>query len=107
MYSGEEIKSKLNSVGITEGHFTINLGAGKQHYILEENGTIINVDSTVEKLNQVNWIDNGQQVGDKINVYGNDYIVDHEGHIKVSVNDHFTTTQIICPSKMEINQEMN
>lgn len=43
-FSKEEIKETLAGFGITEGHFTIDAGAGTHHYILLENGVVEGVD---------------------------------------------------------------
>lgn len=98
-YNREEVLSVCKSVGFTTGFFSINAGDGEHHYILQESGNVINVDKEIEKLNNMNWIEIGYKEGDTFSVYGNEYAVDSSGHIKVSADDTFTSTDIIYPSR--------
>ena len=82
------------SVGIKPGFFSIDAGSGVHHYILQESGRIINVDKEIERLNSRDWINAGFKEGETVSGYGNDYIVDSSGHINVSAEDTFTSTEI-------------
>ena len=96
-FSNEEQKEILAGFGITEGHFTIDAGAGTRHYMLLENGVIVDVDKRIDFMNRTDWKKQGYQTGDVINVYGKECIVDEAGHIKVSAEDAFTDTKIQYP----------
>ena len=95
----EDVLLTCEKVGITPGFFSIDAGAGKHTYILEESGKVINVDTEIKNLNKLNWIEIGYKEGDTFSVYGNEYAIDSSGHIKVSADDTFTSTEIIYPSK--------
>lgn len=47
----------------------------------------------------INWIEIGYKEGDTISVYGNEYVVDSSGHINVSTDDTFTSTDIRYPRR--------
>lgn len=98
-YSREEVLSTCEKVGITPGFFSIDAGAGKHTYILQESGKVTNVDAEIKNLNNINWIEIGYKEGDTFSVYGNEYAIDSSGHINVSADDTFTSTEIIYPSR--------
>ncbi|MCM1047660.1 MAG: hypothetical protein NC433_04460 [Clostridiales bacterium] len=98
-YSRDEVLSTCEKVGITPGFFSIDAGAGKHTYILQESGEAMNVDAEIKNLNNINWIEIGYKEGDTFSVYGKEYAVDSSGHINVSANDTFTSTEIIYPSR--------
>ena len=98
-YKREDVLSTCGKVGITPGFFSIDAGAGKHTYILEESGNVINVDTKIRDLNKINWIEIGYKEGDTFSVYGNEYAIDSSGHIHVSADDTFTSTDIIYPRK--------
>ena len=98
-YSREDVLSTCEKVGITPGFFSIDAGAGKHSYILQESGSVINVDAEIKNLNKINWIEIGYKEGDTFSVYGNEYAIDSSGHINVSADDTFTSTEIIYPSR--------
>lgn len=62
-------------VGLTPGFFSVDAGAGTHHYILRENGKVVNVDKKIEQLNHINWLEAGYQEGDIFSVYGKEYAV--------------------------------
>ena len=97
-FNREDVLSVCESVGFTTGFFSMDAGNGLHNYILKESGEVINVDKKIEQLNRMNWIEAGFKEGDTISVYGNDYIIDSNGRIDVSVEDKFTSTEIIYPS---------
>jgi hypothetical protein len=43
--------SVCEKVGITTGFFSIDAGAGKHNYILQESGKVINIDANIKRLN--------------------------------------------------------
>ncbi|MCM1050220.1 MAG: hypothetical protein NC433_17555 [Clostridiales bacterium] len=96
-YSRDEVLSTCEKVGITQGFFSIDAGAGKHTYILQESGEAMNVDAEIKNLNNINWIEIGYKEGDTFSVYGKEYAVDSSGHINVSIDDTFTSTEIIYP----------
>ena len=98
-FKREEVLSVCKNVGLTTGFFSINAGDGEHHYILQESGNVINIDREIEKLNNMNWIEIGYKEGDTFSVYGNEYAIDSSGHINVSTDDTFTSTDIIYPSR--------
>ncbi|MCM1192559.1 MAG: hypothetical protein NC389_09020 [Acetatifactor muris] len=98
-YSRDEVLSTCEKVGITPGFFSIDAGAGKHTYILQESGKVTNVDAEIKNLNNINWIEIGYKEGDTFSVYGKEYAVDSSGHINVSVGDAFTSTEIIYPGR--------
>lgn len=104
-YSREEVLSTCEKAGINPGFFSIDAGAGKHTYILQESGKVINVDAKIKNLNNMNWIEIGYKEGDTFSVYGNEYAIDSSGHINVSVDDTFTSTEIIYPSRQKDEQE--
>ena len=59
----------------------------------------MNVDAEIKNLNHINWIEIGYQEGDPFFVYGKEYAVDSSGHINVSADDTFTSTEIIYPTR--------
>lgn len=97
LYSRKEVLSTCEKVGITPGFFSIDAGAGKHTYILQESGNVINVDNNIERWNNINWIGSGYKEGDTFSIYGNEYAIDSSGHIHVSVDDTFTSTDVIYP----------
>ena len=98
-FKREEVLSVCKSVGISPGFFSVDAGDGTHHYILLESGNVINVDKQIEKMNNINWIEIGYKEGDTFSVYGNEYAIDSSGHINVSTDDAFTSTEIIYPSR--------
>ncbi|MBO5209987.1 MAG: hypothetical protein J6B68_11715 [Lachnospiraceae bacterium] len=96
-FSNEEQKEILAGFGITEGHFTIDAGAGTHHYMLLENGVVIDIDKRMELMNKTNWHNQGYQTGEVINVYGKECVIGEDGHIQVSAEDGFTDTKIQYP----------
>ena len=97
LHSRKEVLSTCEKVGITPGFFSIDAGAGKHTYILQESGNVINVDKEINNMNNTNWIGAGYKEGDTFSVYGNEYAIDSSGHIHVSVDDTFTSTDVIFP----------
>ena len=98
LYSNEEVLSVCEKVGISPGFFSIDAGAGKHTYLLQESGKTINVDAKIKQLNDINWIEIGYKEGDTFSVYGKEYAIDSSGHINVSAEDEFTSTEIKYPS---------
>lgn len=78
---------------------------GRHTYILQESGKVINVDAKIKQLNDINWIEAGYKEGDTFSVYGSEYAIDSNGHINVSADDTFTSTEIIYPSKSLKNEQ--
>ena len=78
------------------------LGAGKHTYLLQESGKTINVDAKIKQLNDINWIEIGYKEGDTFFVYGKEYAIDSSGHINVSAEDEFISTEIKYPSRSMI-----
>ena len=99
LYSNEEVLSVCEKVGISPGFFSIDAGAGKHTYLLQESGKTINVDAKIKQLNDINWIEIGYKEGDTFSVYGKEYAIDSSGHINVSAEDEFTSTEIKYPSR--------
>ena len=97
LYSRKEVLSTCEKVGIKPGFFSIDAGAGKHTYILQESGNVINVDKEINNLNNTNWIRAGYKEGDTFSVFGNEYAIDNSGHIHISVDDTFTSTDVIFP----------
>ena len=62
-------------------------------------GKTINVDAKIKQLNDINWIEIGYKEGDTFSVYGKEYAIDSSGHINVSAEDEFTSTEIKYPSR--------
>ena len=81
------------------GLFSIDAGAGKHTYLLQESGKTINVDAKIKQLNAINWIEIGYKEGNTFSVYGKEYAIDSSGHINVSAEDEFTSTGIKYPSR--------
>ena len=52
LYSNEEVLSVCEKVRISPGFFSIDAGAGKHTYLLQESGKTINVDA---KIKTVKW----------------------------------------------------
>lgn len=98
-YDKKEVLSVCEKVGLTPGFISVNAGAGTHHYILRENGKVVNVDKKIEQLNQINWLEVGYQEGDIFSVYGKKYAVDSSGHINVSKEEEFTSVEIVYPSR--------
>ena len=99
LYSRKEVLSTCEKVGITPGFFSIDAGAGKHTYILQESGNVINVDKNIARWNNMNWIEIGYKEGDTFSIYGNEYAIDSSGHIHVSADDTFTSTDVIFPKR--------
>lgn len=99
LYSNEEVLSVCEKVGISPGFFYIDAGVGKHTYLLQEPGKTINVDAKIKQLNDINWIEIGYKEGDTFSVYGKEYAIDSSGHINVSAEDEFTSTEIKYPSR--------
>ena len=53
----------------------------------------------IKQLNDINWIEIGYKEGDTFSVYGREYAIDSSGHINVSAEDEFTSTEIKYPSR--------
>lgn len=98
-YDKKEVLSVCEKVGLTPGFISADAGAGTHHYILRENGKVINVNKKIEQLNNINWIEAGYQEGDVFSVYGKEYAVDSSGHINVSIEEEFTLTEIAYPRR--------
>ena len=73
LYSNEEVLSVCEKVGISPGFFSIDMGAGKHTYLLQESGKTINVDAKIKQLNDINWIEIGYKEGDTFSVYAGDF----------------------------------
>ena len=98
-YDKKEVLSVCEKVGLTPGVISVDAGAGRHRYILQENGKIVNVDKKIEQLNHINWLEAGYQEGDIFSVYGKEYAVDGNGYINVSTEEKFTSTEIVYPSR--------
>ena len=98
-YDKKEVLSMCEKVGLTPGFISVDAGAGTHHYILRENGKVVNVDKKIEQLNHINWLEAGYQEGDIFTVYGKEYAVDSSGYINVSSEEEFTSTEIVYPSR--------
>lgn len=96
-YKREDVLKTCASVGITPGFFSIDAGAGKHTYILQDFGGVIDVDKEIKYLNNTNWINAGYKEGDTFSVYGNEYTIDSSGHIHVSDDDTFTEMNVKFP----------
>lgn len=99
LYSRKEVLTTCEKVGINPGFFSIDAGAGKHTYILREDGDVINVDNNITRWNNMNWIEVGYKEGDTFSIYGNEYAIDSSGHIHVSVDDTFTSTEVKYPKR--------
>ncbi len=99
LYSNEEVLSVCEKAGISPGFFSIDAGAGKHTYLLQESGKTINVDAKIKQLNDINWIEAGYKEGDTFSVYGREYAIDSSGHINVSAEDEFTSSEIRYPKR--------
>lgn len=93
-YKNEDVLKTCANVGFTPGFFSIDAGAGKHTYILQEFGGVIDVDKNITRWNNMNWIEVGYKEGDTFSIYGNEYTVDSSGHIHISANDTFTSTDV-------------
>ena len=98
-YKNEDVLKTCASVGFTPGFFSIDGGAGKHTYILQEFGGVIDVDKNITRWNNMNWIEIGYKEGDTFSIYGNEYAIDSSGHIHVSADDTFTSTDVIFPKR--------
>ncbi len=98
-YKNEDVLKTCASVGFTPGFFSIDAGAGKHTYILQEFGGVIDVDKNITRWNNMNWIEIGYKEGDTFSIYGNEYAIDSSGHIHVSADDTFTSTDVIFPKR--------
>lgn len=94
--------SKQAEAGIHQKAIQMLLGAGKHTYLLQESGKTINVDAKIKQLNDINWIEIGYKEGDTFSVYGKEYAIDSSGHINVSAEDEFISTEIKYPSRSMI-----
>ena len=99
LHSKKEVLATCEKVGIKPGFFSIDAGAGKHTYILQESGDVINVDNNIARWNNRNWIGSGYKEGDTFSIYGNEYAIDSSGHIHVSVDDTFTSTEVKYPKR--------
>lgn len=99
LYSRKEVLATCEKVGIKPGFFSIDAGAGKHTYILRESGDVINVDNEIKNWNNINWIGHGYKEGDTFSIYGNEYAIDSNGHIHVSADDTFTSTEVKYPKR--------
>ena len=99
LYSREEVLATCEKVGIKPGFFSIDAGAEKHTYILRESGDVINVDNEIKNWNNINWIGHGYKEGDAFSIYGNEYAIDSSGHIHVSADDTFTSTDVKFPKR--------
>ena len=45
-------------------------------------------------INDINWMEIGYKEGDTFSVYGKEYAIDSSGHINISAEDEFTSTEI-------------
>lgn len=93
-YKREDVLKTCASVGITPGFFSVDAGAGKHTYILQDFGGVIDVDKNIVRWNNMNWIEVGYKEGDTFSIYGNEYTVDNSGHIHISADDTFTSTDV-------------
>ena len=84
-----------------KGAVGTHAGAGKHTYLLQKSCEVINVDAEIKNLNKINWIEIGYKEGAVFSVYGNEYVIDSSGHINVSADDTFTSTEIIHPSRQK------
>ncbi|MBR1853135.1 MAG: hypothetical protein IJ794_08345 [Lachnospiraceae bacterium] len=89
----------LKRIGVTAGKFTIDAGAGRHNWMIMPNGVTLNLDQRVDFYNVTNWIDRGYKEGDVFNIYGCEYTVGSDGHIRVSAEDPFTTTEVKYPER--------
>ena len=94
--------SKQAEAGIHQKAIQMLLGAGKHTYLLQESRKTINVDTKIKQLNDINWIEIGYKEGDTFSVYGKEYAIDSSGHINVSAEDEFISTEIKYPSRSMI-----
>ena len=99
LYSRKEVLATCEKVGIKPGFFSIDAGAGKHTYILQESGDVINVSKEIKYLSSTNWINAGYKEGDTFSVYGNEYVIDSSGHIHVSEDDTFTGMKVKFPRR--------
>lgn len=99
LYSRKEVLATCEKVGIKPGFFSIDAGAGKHTYILQESGDVINVSKEIKYLSSTNWINAGYKEGDTFSVYGNEYAIDSSGHIHVSEDDTFTGMNVKFPRR--------
>lgn len=97
--SNKDVKTALVNIGITEGKFTIDAGAGEHNYILRSNREIIDLDNRTGWFDSQNWIERGYNERDTINVYEHDYQIDENGSINMSADDGFITDIITYPEK--------
>ena len=74
-------------------------GSRKTHLFIAGIRKDHNVDAKIKQLNDVNWIEIGYKEGDTLSVYGKEYAIDSSGHINVSAEDEFTSTEIKYPSR--------
>ena len=98
-YDKKEVLSVCEKVGFTPGFISVDAGAGTHHYILRENGKVVNASKKIEQLNNINWLEAGYREGDIFSVYGTEYAVDSSGHINISTDEAFTSTEIVYPSR--------
>ena len=99
LYSRKAVLATCEKVGIKPGFFSIDAGAGKHTYILQESGDVINVSKEIKYLSSTNWINAGYKEGDTFSVYGNEYAIDSSGHIHVSEDDTFTAMKVKFPRR--------
>lgn len=99
IYDNANILKTCEKIGIHPGFFSIDAGAGKHNYYLNESGKVFNLDEKIERLNKTNWIERGYSEGDKFCVFGNEYFIDASGYIQITEDDVFTTIDIVYPVK--------
>ena len=99
----KEALAIYGKVGISPGFFSVDAGAGKHLYFLEESGRTINVGERIERLNGINWMKQGYKEGDVFLVFGKEYAIDQNGYLHVSEDDDFTSEEIKFPQKISGN----
>ena len=99
----KEALAIYEKVGISPGFFSVDAGAGKHLYFLEESGRTINVGERIERLNGINWMKQGYKEGDVFLVFGKEYAIDQNGYLHVSEDDDFTSEEIKFPQKISGN----
>lgn len=89
------IRKRLESIGIKPGEFSISVDGEERTYYLAESGKIFtekSVMDTIEMYNNNIWL-NHRSVGDKITVWGKEYVIDEEGHIHVPTEDFWVSEE--------------
>lgn len=99
LYSNEEVLSVCEKVGISPGFFSIDAGAGKHTYLLQESGKTINVDAKIKQLNDINWIEIGYKEGDTFPFMVKSMLLTAVGISMFRQKMKFTSTEIKYPSR--------